>query len=55
MLIIIAVLTFFSAVLYRDPTGGRGGRRRDLFWLAGGLALGIPAQAIIGGITVLTT
>ena len=55
VLIIIAVLTFVSAMLYRDPSRpARGGRRRDLFWLAGGLALGIPAQAIIGGISVLT-
>ena len=55
VLIIIAVLTFVSAALYRDPNrSARDGRRRDLFWLAGGLALGIPAQAIIGGITVLT-
>ena len=54
VLIIIAVLTFFSALVYRDPSRtARGGRRRDLFWLSGGLALGIPAQAIIGGISVL--
>ena len=54
VLIIIAVLTFFSALVYRDPSRtARGGRRRDLFWLTGGLALGIPAQAIIGGISVL--
>ena len=55
VLIIIAVLTFVSAVLYRDPDRpARDGRRRDLFWLAGGLALGIPAQGVVGGITVLT-
>jgi cytochrome c oxidase assembly protein subunit 15 len=55
VLIVIAVLTFASAALYRDPTrSDRGGRRRDLFWLAGGLALGIPAQGVVGGITVLT-
>jgi len=29
-------------------------RRRDLFWLSAGIALGVPAQAVIGGITVLT-
>ena len=45
VLIVIAVLTFVSAALYRDPSrSARDGRRRDLFWLAGGLALGIPAQ-----------
>ncbi len=55
VLIVIAVLTFVSAALYRDPARpARDGRRRDLFWLAGGLALGIPAQGVIGGITVLT-
>jgi heme a synthase len=55
VLIVIAVLTFVSAVLYRDPARpDRGGRRRDLFWLTGGLALGIPAQGVVGGITVLT-
>jgi cytochrome c oxidase assembly protein subunit 15 len=54
VLIIIAVLTFVSALVYRDPSRtARGGRRRDLFWLSAGLALGIPAQAIIGGISVL--
>ena len=55
VLILIAVLTFASAALYRDPyRSTRDGRRRDLFWLAGGLALGIPAQGVVGGITVLT-
>ena len=55
MLIIIAVLTFVSALLYRDPArADRGGRRRDLRWLAAALALGIPAQAVVGGLTVLT-
>jgi heme a synthase len=55
VLIIVAVLTFVSAVLYRDPDRpAREGRRRDLFWLTGGLALGIPAQGVVGGITVLT-
>jgi heme a synthase len=50
VLILVAVLTWVSALLYRD--GGRP--RRDLRWLTAGLALGIPAQAVIGGITVLT-
>ena len=55
VLIVIAVLTFVSAALYRDPDRAeRGGRRRDLFWLAGVLALGIPAQGVVGGVTVLT-
>jgi len=54
VLVIIAVLTFVAALCYRDPTrAARGGRRRDLRWLSAGLALGIPAQAVIGGISVL--
>ncbi len=50
VLVIVAVLTWVAALLHRD--GGR--KRRDLRWIAAGLALGIPAQAIIGGITVRT-
>ncbi len=50
VLVVIAVLTWVSALLHRD--GGR--RRRDLRWIAGGLALGIPLQAVIGGISVWT-
>jgi cytochrome c oxidase assembly protein subunit 15 len=48
-LVVIALLTWFSALLHR---GGRRGERR-FRWLAGGLLLGIPAQAVIGGISVL--
>jgi heme a synthase len=47
VLIVVAVLTFVSAMLHRP-------RSRKLRWLAAGLALGIPAQAVVGGITVLT-
>jgi cytochrome c oxidase assembly protein subunit 15 len=50
VLIIVAALTFISAMLYRED----GRPRTDLRWLAGGLALGIPLQGVIGGITVLT-
>jgi cytochrome c oxidase assembly protein subunit 15 len=50
VLIISAALTLVSAMLYRD----NGRPRPDLRWLAGGLALGIPLQGVIGGITVLT-
>jgi len=49
-LVIIAVLTWASAFLARD----NGRHRRDLRWLAGGMAFGIPLQAVIGGISVLT-
>ena len=45
VLIIIALLTFVSALLYRDAPDA-GGRRRDLRWLAAALALGIPAQGV---------
>jgi cytochrome c oxidase assembly protein subunit 15 len=45
-----AALTFISALLYRE----NGRPRSDLRCLAGGLALGIPLQGVIGGITVLT-
>jgi cytochrome c oxidase assembly protein subunit 15 len=50
VLVTAAALTFISAFLYRE----NGRPRRDLRWLAGGLALGIPLQGVIGGITVLT-
>jgi heme a synthase len=49
-LVIAAALTFLSALLYRE----NGKPRSDLRWLTGGLALGIPLQGVIGGITVLT-
>jgi cytochrome c oxidase assembly protein subunit 15 len=50
VLILAAVLTFISALLYRED----GRPRSDLRWLTGGLALGIPLQGVIGGIAVLT-
>lgn len=50
VLVTTAALTFISAMLYRED----GRPRTDLRWLAGGLALGIPLQGVIGGITVLT-
>lgn len=53
VLVVVAVLTWASAMFARDQRGGGTGRRRDLRWLAGGLALGIPVQAVIGGISVL--
>jgi cytochrome c oxidase assembly protein subunit 15 len=50
VLIIVALLTLVSALLHRE----NGRPRPDLRWLAGGLALGIPLQGVIGGIAVLT-
>jgi cytochrome c oxidase assembly protein subunit 15 len=50
VLVVAAVLTFVSAMLYRED----GRPRTDLRWLTGGLALGIPLQGVIGGVAVLT-
>ena len=49
-LVIIAGLTFIACWQYRP--GGR--RRRDLVWLSAMLPLGVIAQAVVGGIVVLT-
>ncbi len=55
VLIGIAAGTLISAWCYRDPTRSEdGGRRRELRWLAAVMALGIPYQGVIGGLTVLT-
>lgn len=47
LLVIVAIATF--ALIFRMRK-----QRRDLFWLALLIGLGIPAQAVIGGISVLT-
>lgn len=49
VLILIAVLTWVTAM--RTP---RPGLRRGVRWVATAMALGIPAQGVLGGITVLT-
>ena len=56
VLVAVVALTWITALRFRDPARAavRGGRRRDVRWLAGGLLLGIPAQIVIGGISVLT-
>jgi cytochrome c oxidase assembly protein subunit 15 len=56
VLVLVVALTWVAALRLHDPDHAdvRGGRRRDLRWLAGGLLLGIPAQIVIGGISVLT-
>ncbi|SDU94330.1 cytochrome c oxidase assembly protein subunit 15 [Microlunatus sagamiharensis] len=56
VLVVVVALTWITALRLRDKARleVRGGRRRDVRWLAGGLLLGIPAQIVIGGISVLT-
>jgi len=49
-LVIIAALIFVAAWRFRPD----GARRRDLVWLAAAQPLGVVAQAVIGGIVVLT-
>jgi cytochrome c oxidase assembly protein subunit 15 len=50
VLVAVAILTWLTAMLYRE----HGQPRADLLRLTTILALGIPAQAVVGGITVLT-
>ena len=49
-LVIIAALIFIAAWRYRPD----GRRRRDLVWLAAAQPAGVAAQAVIGGVVVLT-
>jgi heme a synthase len=51
-LVLIAGLAFIAAWQYRPPGSNR--RRRDLVWLAAALPGGVFAQAVVGGIVVLT-
>ena len=52
-LVIIAALIFIAAWRFR-PGEPDGQRRRDLVWLGAAQPLGVVAQAVIGGIVVLT-
>jgi cytochrome c oxidase assembly protein subunit 15 len=52
-LVIIAALIFIAAWRFR-PAELDGRRRRDLVWLGAAQPLGVVAQAVIGGIVVLT-
>jgi heme a synthase len=49
---VVAILVFVAAWRYRPD--GTGRRRRDVLWLASAQPAGILAQAILGGIVVLT-
>ena len=51
-LVAIAGLTFIAGLRYYQ-THGRG--RKDLVWLSAILPLGVVAQAVVGGIVVLTS
>jgi len=55
-LVIIAALIFIAAWRFRPdgPAASGTGRRRDLVWLGAAQPLGVVAQAVIGGIVVLT-
>ena len=52
-LVVIAGLIFIAAWRFR-PEAPDGKRRRDLVWLGAAQPLGVVAQAVIGGIVVLT-
>jgi cytochrome c oxidase assembly protein subunit 15 len=52
-LVIVAALIFVAAWRFR-PGGPGTGRQRGLVWLAAAQPLGVVAQAVIGGIVVLT-
>jgi cytochrome c oxidase assembly protein subunit 15 len=51
-LVAVAAIVFIAAWRYRPP-GGHG-RRKDLLWLSAALPAGVVAQAVLGGIVVLT-
>jgi cytochrome c oxidase assembly protein subunit 15 len=55
-LVVIAALVFIAAWRFRpqEPQGPGGEKRRDLFWLGVAQPAGVVAQAVIGGIVVLT-
>jgi heme a synthase len=59
---VVAVLVFIAAWRFRDGSGsgagalaGPGQRRTDLVWLAAAQPFGVVLQAVLGGITVLTS
>jgi heme a synthase len=52
-LVIVVALVFIAAWRFR-PDGPGTGRRRGMVWLAAAQPLGVVAQAVIGGILVLS-
>jgi cytochrome c oxidase assembly protein subunit 15 len=57
VLVVVAVVCWVYALLHLVRlvrSSAPRGEAWTAFWLATGIALGIPAQAVIGGITVLT-
>ena len=52
-LVVIAALVFIAAWRFRPQEPG-GEKRRDLFWFGVAQPAGVVAQAVIGGIVVLT-
>ena len=52
LIFVIAVMVFIAAWRYKAAADRK--RRRDLVWLASAMPAGIVAQAVIGGIVVLT-
>lgn len=52
LIFVIAIAVFVAAWQFRDAETGK--RRRDLVWLASAQPAGIAAQALAGGIVVLT-
>ena len=59
-LVVVAGACLLAALAHRPPgdgahrSPGGGVRRRRLVWLAAAMPLGVVAQAVLGGITVLT-
>jgi cytochrome c oxidase assembly protein subunit 15 len=53
-LVAIAGLTFIACLMWYRQHGGRASGRKDIVWLSAILPLGVIAQAVVGGIVVLT-
>jgi len=53
-LVAIAGLTFIVCLVWYRQHGGQASGRKDIVWLSAILPLGVIAQAVVGGIVVLT-